>query len=73
MDRVFMTYFEGQVVKGKRSGKLMKIDRLLLPSNQVRIVAITDEDNYPQGVWISLEQLIKAFETVSPANPSSHQ
>lgn len=70
MSRVLMTYFEGQVVKGKRSGKLMKIDRLL--PNQVRIVAITDGE-HPQGVWISLKRLIEAFETVSPANPTSHQ
>lgn len=69
MSRVLMTYFEGQLVKGKRSGKLMKIDRLL--PNRVRIVAVTGE--HPQGVWISLEQLVEAFETVSPANPTSHQ
>ncbi len=70
MSRVLITYFEGQLVKGRRSGKLMKIDRLL--SDQVRIVTISDGE-YSQGVWISLERLIEAFETVSPANPPSHQ
>jgi predicted RNase H-like nuclease (RuvC/YqgF family) len=65
-----MTYFEGQVVRGIKSGKLMKIDRVL--PDKVRIVAVTDGE-HPQGVWISLKRLTKAFETVSPANPTSHQ